>query len=200
MALDLKDPKNQKLVLVAMVLLLGGYFWYARMYSPKSEQIQAKISEHERILGDLRSVEMKAKSFDALKEEYEILYSQYVNISSLLPDQRQLADFLLQLHQSALTTEIEVAAVTPQIPIATGFYMTNGFQMEVAGTYHTLGRFFASVANYPFIANIHNVQIASVPLGPNETGKGKKARTLTATFEITTYFASEAAAIEPLQL
>jgi Tfp pilus assembly protein PilO len=200
MALDLKDPRNQKLVLVAMVLCLGAYFWYARMYSPRASQIEARMAEHERILGDLRSVEMKAKSFDALKEEYEILFSQYVNISSLLPDQRQLEEFLLQLHQTALTTEIEVTAVTPQVPVATGFYMTNGFQMEVAGTYHTLGRFFASVANFPFIANIHNVQIAAVPMGPNDADKGKKARTLTATFEISTYFASEAAAIEPLQL
>lgn len=200
MALDLKDPKNQKLVLAVMVLILGGYFWYARMYSPKAAEIEARVAEHERILGDLRAVEMKAKSFDALKEEYEVLYSQYVNISSLLPDQRQLEEFLFQLHQTALTTEIEVTAVTPQVPVATGFYMTNGFQMEVAGTYHTLGRFFASVANFPFIANIHNVQIAAVPLAAGDSGKGKKARTLTATFEISTYFASEAAAIQPLQL
>jgi Tfp pilus assembly protein PilO len=200
MALDLKDPRNQKLVLVAMVFVLGGYFWYARLFNPQVEQIQAKMAEHERILGELRSVEMKAKSFDALKEEYETLYSQYVNMSSLLPDKRQLEEFLLQLHQTALTTEIEVTSVTPQVPVATGFYMTNGFQMEVAGTYHTLGRFFASVANFPFIANIHNVQIVAVPMGPADSGKGKKARTLTATFEISTYFASEEAAIEPLQL
>jgi Tfp pilus assembly protein PilO len=200
MALDLKDPKNQKLVLAALVLCLGTYFWYARMFSPQADQIQTRMAEHERILGDLRAVEMKAKSFDALKEEYETLYSQYVNISSLLPDKRQLEDFLLQLHQTALTTEIEVTAVTPQVPVATGFYMTNGFQMEVTGTYHTLGRFFASVANFPFIANVRNVQIASVPMGAGDTGKGKKSRSLTATFEISTYFASEAAAIEPLQL
>jgi Tfp pilus assembly protein PilO len=191
MALDLKDPKNQKLVLAALVLCLGTYFWYARMFSPQADQIQTRMAEHERILGDLRAVEMKAKSFDALKEEYETLYSQYVNISSLLPDKRQLEDFLLQLHQTALTTEIEVTAVTPQVPVATGFYMTNGFQMEVTGTYHTLGRFFA---------NVRNVQIASVPMGAGDTGKGKKSRSLTATFEISTYFASEAAAIEPLQL
>lgn len=200
MALDLKDTKNQKLVLAVLVLCLGAYFWYARVFSPNTAEIEAKLAEHEHILGDLRAVEMKAKSFDALKEEYEVLYSQYVNISSLLPDQRQLEDFLLQLHQTALTTEIEVTAVTPQTPVATGFYMTNGFQMEVAGTYHTLGRFFASVANFPFIANVRNVQIAAVAMGSGDSGKGKRARTLTATFEISTYFASEAAAIEPLQL
>jgi len=200
MALDLKDSKNQKLVLAALVVCLGAYFWYARMYAPRAEQISTKMAEHERILGELRSVEMKAKSFDALKDEYEQLYSQYVNISALLPDQRQLEEFLLQLHQTALTTEIEVTAVTPVVPVATGFYMTNSFQMEVTGTYHTLGRFFASVANFPFIANIHNVQIAAVPLNGSDSDKGKKARTLTATFDISTYFASAAAAIEPLQL
>jgi type IV pilus assembly protein PilO len=200
MAFDLKDPRNQKLVLVVLVLCLGVYFWYTRVFSPNGDQIASKISEHERILGDLRSVEMKAKSFDALKEEYEVLFSQYINISSLLPDNRQLEGFLLQLHQTALTTEIRVTSVTPQAPASTGFYITSGFQMEVEGTYHSLGRFFASVANFPFIANIRNVQIAAVPMGQQDTQGRKKRRTLTATFEISTYFASEEAAIQPLNL
>ena len=197
MAFDLKDSKNQKLVLGVLVLCLGMYFWYTRMYSPNQMRIEAKAAEHERILGDLRSVEMKAKSFDVLKEEYEALYSQYLQISSLLPDERQLEEFLLQLHQTAVTTEIEVVSVTPKTPVATGFYMTNGFQMEVAGNFHSLGRFFASVANFPFIANVRGVQLAAVPLSQEE-GKEKRKKTLTATFEIDTYFASEAAAIQPL--
>jgi Tfp pilus assembly protein PilO len=198
MAFDLKDPKTQKLVLGVMVLLLGVYFWYARVFSPNAARIAAKVAEHERILSDLRSVEMKAKSFDALKEEYESLYQQYLQISSLLPDQRQLEDFLLQLHQTAVTTDVEVTSITPQVPVATGFYMTNGFQMEVAGTYHALGRFCASVSNFPFIANIRNVQMAAVPLNVGDEQKESKRKTITATFEIETYFASEGAAIQPL--
>ncbi len=200
MAFDLKDSKHQKMVLGVLGVCLGAYFWYTQMYSPNSAEIAAKASEHERILGDLRSVEMKAKSFDALKGEYESLYRQYVQISSLLPDERQMEEFLLLLHQSAVTTEVEVTSITPQAPVPTGFYMTNGFTMEVAGTYHSLGRFFASVANFPFIANVKNLQIAGVPVGQVDTDSDRQRRTLTATFQIDTYFASEAAAIQPLNL
>jgi len=200
MAFDLKDSKHQKIVLVALGVCLGMYFWYTQMYNPKSAEITAKAAEHERILGDLRSVEMKAKSFDALKEEYETLYRQYLQISSLLPDERQMEEFLLQLHQTAITTEVEVTSITPQAPVPTGFYMTNGFTMEVAGTYHSLGRFFASVANFPFIANVKNLQIAGVPAGQEDTDSDRRRRTLTATFQIDTYFASEEAAIQPLNL
>ena len=200
MAFDLKDSKHQKIVLSVLGVCLGGYFWYTQMYSPNSAEIAARASEHERILGDLRSVEMKAKSFDVLKEEYETLYRQYVQISSLLPDKRQMEGFLLHLHQSAITTEVEVTSITPQAPVPTGFYMTNGFTMEVAGTYHSLGRFFASVANFPFIANVKNLQITGVPVGQENTDSDRRRRTLTATFQIDTYFASEEAAIQPLNL
>jgi Tfp pilus assembly protein PilO len=198
MAFDLKDSKNQKIVLAVMVVVLGAYFWYAKVYSPNVARIEAKVAEHERILTDLRNVELKAKSFDALKDEYESLYAQYLQISSLLPDQRQLEDFLLQLHQAAITTETEITAVTPKPPMASGFYMTNGFQMEVSGSYHALGRFFASVANFPFIANVRNVQITALPMSTQVDPKSGKGQTLTATFSIETYFASEAAAIQPL--
>src|SRR5512134_945218 len=102
MAFDLKDPRNQKIVLAVLALALGVYFWYGRVYSPNVARIEAKSAEHERILTDLRNVELKAQSFDALKSEYEVLYQQYVQISSLLPDKRQLEDFLLELHQSAV--------------------------------------------------------------------------------------------------
>ena len=198
MAFDLKDPRNQKTVLAVLVLALGVYFWYGRVYSPNVARIQAKSAEHERILTDLRNVELKAKSFDVLKGEYEILYQQYVQISSLLPDKRQLEDFLLELHQSAVTTETEITAVTPLPIVASGFYQTNPFRMEVSGTYHSLGRFFASVANFPFIANVRNVQLTAVPLSMQVAEKGKKKETLTASFEIDMYFASENAAIQPL--
>jgi Tfp pilus assembly protein PilO len=76
--------------------------------------------------------------------------------------------------------------------------MTNGFQMEVSGSFHSLGRFFASVANFPFIANVRNVQITAMPMSAQADEKGAKKETLTATFSIETYFASEAAAIQPL--
>ena len=200
MSLDLKDPGQQKIVIAILVVFFAAYGWYDRIYSPNAAEIQSKATEHERILGDLRSVEMKAKSFDALKEEYESLYRQYLQISSLLPDERQLEEFLLQLHQSAITTDIQVNSVTPQPPVPTSFYMTNGFTMEVSGSYHALGRFFAQVANFPFIANIRNVQIAGVPIGQGDAEGEDKNKTLTATFQIDTYFASEAAAIEPLNL
>jgi len=198
MAFDLKDSKNQKVVLAALVVCLGAYFWYAKVYSPNVARLEAKVAEHERILTDLRNVELKAKSFDALKEEYESLYAQYLQISSLLPDERQLEDFLFQLHQSAITTETEITAVTPKAPVAAGFYMANGFQMEVSGSYHALGRFFASVANYPFIANVRTVQITALPMAAQVEGRSDTRETLTATFSIETYFASAAAAIQPL--
>lgn len=198
MAFDLKDSKNQKIVLVALVVCLGAYFWYAKVYSPNVARIEAKVVEHERILTDLRNVELKAKSFDALKDEYELLYAQYLEISSLLPDDRQLEDFLFQLHQSAITTETEITSVTPKLPVAAGFYMANGFQMEVSGSFHSLGRFFASVANYPFIANVRSVQITAMPMSAQAEDRRGKRETLTATFSIETYFASEAAAIQPL--
>ena len=201
MSFDLKDTKNQIIVLVGLVLVLGVYFWYSLVFSPNTLMVETRVAEHERILRDLSSVEMKAKSFDALKLEYESLYRQYLKISSLLPDERQLEGFLLQLHQTAVTTDIQVTALTPTAPVATGFYMTNAFQMEVTGTYHSMGRFFARVANFPFIANVRNVKMEGVPISGNaDIDQSGRPRTLTATFEIDTYFASEANAIQPLNL
>jgi len=41
--MDLKDPKNQKLLLVALVAFLAIYFWYARIYSVNIKNINGQF-------------------------------------------------------------------------------------------------------------------------------------------------------------
>jgi Tfp pilus assembly protein PilO len=83
--MDLKDPKVQKILLGGLILFLIVYFWYARIYSKNSKVISQKQIEYENILTNLKNVEMKAKSFENLKAEYEKLLKRYQKVELLLP-------------------------------------------------------------------------------------------------------------------
>lgn len=187
--MDIRDPKNQKLILGVLIFFLAIYLWHNRFYAPKSEQIQAKQIEYEAILTNLKNVELKAKSFESLKAEYESLLEKYKRVEMLLPEEKQVPLLLTQLHQAAQTTEAKITEIVPKGVSPIDFYNGDGYNIQVTGTYHNVGNLFASVANFPFIANITGVSFAGKSNPSQSTPSDDN--TLTASFQLTNYFIRE---------
>ncbi len=187
--MDLKDPKTQKFLLGGLVIFLVVYFWYARIYSKKVELIQQKQVQYEYLLSDLKSVEMKAKSFENLKDEYHRLLEKYRRVERLLPEEKQIPLFLIEMHSAAQANRTGIMQIVPDQPMPTGFYNSSSFDIELTGSYHRLGSFFSNVANFPFLANVSGVTIASLP---DEKQKGRQRdRSITASLKLTTYYVRE---------
>lgn len=187
--MDLKDPKTQKLLLGGLVIFLVVYFWYVRIYSKKVELIQQKQVQYEYLLSDLKSVEMKAKSFESLKEEYHRLLERYRRVERLLPEEKQIPLFLIQMHYAAQSNRTGIMQIIPEEPMSEGFYNTSSFDIELTGSYHRLGSFFSNVANFPFLANVSGVTIAALA---EEEQKGmEKDKSITTSLKLTTYYVRE---------
>lgn len=171
------------------MIFLVVYFWYARIYSKKVELIQQKQVQYEYLLSDLKSVEMKAKSFESLKEEYHRLLERYRRVECLLPEEKQIPLFLIQMHSAAQSNRTGIMQIIPEEPMSEGFYNTSSFDIELTGSYHRLGSFFSNVANFPFLANVSGVTIAA--LAEDEQRGMEKDRSITASLKLTTYYVRE---------
>jgi len=55
--MDLKDSKTQKIVIAVLAFFHRRLFWYSRLYSSYSTQINTQRQEFETITTDLRNVE-----------------------------------------------------------------------------------------------------------------------------------------------
>jgi type IV pilus assembly protein PilO len=197
--MDLKDSKTQKIALGVLAFFIVVYFWYSRIYKDIDSQLELKTQEFETITTNLKNVELKAKSLEALKIEYEKLVERYVEIEQLLPEVKQIPSFLVQLHTASSITGTRVTRVHPQPIKGEEFYNIASFDIEMTGTYHDFGTFISYVANFPFIANVSGVKINAVDIsiskdeakeksGLNEL---KKRETITAQFTLSTYFVKE---------
>jgi type IV pilus assembly protein PilO len=187
--MDLKDPKTQKILLGGLIILLVLYFWYARIYSKNSQAIGQKQIEYENILTDLKNVEMKVKSFESLKAEYEKLLKRYKEVELLLPEEKQTPLFLTQMHFAAQSSQTNITQIIPQGTAPIDFYNVNSFNIEIAGSYHDFGDFLSNIANFPFIACVSGVTITGVPQEaqvPKSEGK-----TITVSFRLNTYYIQE---------
>ncbi|UCD93353.1 MAG: type 4a pilus biogenesis protein PilO, partial [Candidatus Zixiibacteriota bacterium] len=194
--MDFRDPKVQKIFLGVGAFLVVTYFWYTRLYSRHNDRLSQMTQEYSTMITNLKNVEMKSKSLDALKLEYEDLLARYDEIEQLLPEVKQIPSFLVQLHTASSLTGTKIVKVEPQPVSPEGFYNVAGFQIEMTGTYHDFGKFIGYVANFPFIANISDVEISAAPgvnsgspSGNNdEKNIGRRKATITAKFVLSTYF------------
>ena len=159
---DFKDPKTQKWLLGLMLVAGVGYVWHSKLYQPASEKIDTAYMHYEALQSQLKSVEMKFQSLDALKAEYNELTDRYSLVAQLLPEEDQLAPLLTKIHAAGLETSTRIEEIEPLIPVAEGFYDRVDFQLKVFSTYHDLGDFLARIANLPFIVNVGEVQMETV--------------------------------------
>jgi Tfp pilus assembly protein PilO len=187
--MDLKDTKTQKLLLGGLILFLILYFGYARIYSKNSEALSQKQMEYESILTNLKNVEMKAKSFESLKAEYEKLLKRYKQVELLLPEEKQLPLFLTQMHFAAQFSQTSITQVVPLGATPIDFYNANAFTVEITGSYNSFGNFLSNIANFPFIACVSGMTISGVPQETQAPKSEKK--TITASFKLNTYYIQE---------
>ncbi len=205
--MDFKDAKIQKIALAALAFFIVVYFWYSRLYTNYDSQISLKSQEFETITTNLRNVEMKAKSLDALQAEYVDLVERYHEIEELLPEVKQIPSLLVQLHTASSLTGTKITRIQPLPPKSEAFYNIASFEIEMTGTYHDFGRFIGYVANFPFIANVSDMALTSlnVAIGRpavEDTGlqEVKRKETMSAVFTLSTYFVKEDERLEELAL
>jgi len=192
--MDLKDPKTQKLALVVLGFFLVIYFWYSRVYTTNDAELTTKRSNYESIMTDLTAVELKAKSLDGLKFEYDALRNRYEKIEMLLPEEKQVPKFLIQLHSATGITQSRLLELEPISTKSTPYYAISDYKLKFTGTYHELGEFLATVANFPFITNVSRVEIDGLPESSLQGTQDKRSihdiKSLEASMVLSTYFVS----------
>jgi len=205
--MDFKDAKIQKIALAALAFFIVVYFWHSRLYTSYDSQISLKSQEFETITTNLRNVEMKAKSLDALQVEYVDLVERYHEIESLLPEVKQIPSLLVQLHTASSLTGTKITRIQPLPLKSEEFYNVASFEIEMTGTYHDFGRFIGYVANYPFIANISDMELTSLNVAIGKPAvenvgleKVKRKETMSAVFILSTYFVREDERLQELAL
>jgi Tfp pilus assembly protein PilO len=189
--MNYKDPKIQIIAFIVMLFLAASYLWYSKVYGVYAEKITAKKVQYEKELADLHSVKQKAATLDDLQREFDDLTIKYKKVQLLLPETKEDESFLSQIHGAAQVTGSTVLDLTPMGPQSSDFYMTNNYSLQVQASYHGLGKFFAKVANFPFIVNVSDLDMKSRAVSSDDKDKDEN---VIATFRMSTYNVKQDAA------
>jgi Tfp pilus assembly protein PilO len=204
--MDFRDPKTQKILMGVLAFFVIVYFWYTRLYTSYNDQLAKMTQEYETMITNLKNVELKSKSLEALKEEYADLLDKYLEIEQLLPEVKQIPSFLVQLHTASSLTGTKITRIEPQPINPESFYNVASFEIEMGGTYHDFGKFVSYVANFPFIANLSGMDIKAVssgvssPEAESDREITKKKSTMTANFLLSTYYVKPEERLQEIEI
>lgn len=189
--MNLRDPKNQIAIFVVILFVVIYYLWFTEIYASRQDEIEGLKITRSTLLSKLHGVIAKAETLEELEKEEQELQVKYKLVEILLPEKKEDEAFLTQVHVAAQLTNSIVRKITPLGIQESDFYNTNSYSIEVESSYHGLGKFFAKVANFPFIVNLRDLELKS-PAAAGGTLLGTPAKidpdkAVIASFRLSTY-------------
>ncbi|HXY15513.1 MAG TPA: type 4a pilus biogenesis protein PilO [Terriglobales bacterium] len=183
------------LILAGALITVGLYFTVFKSKQEANAQVQQKLNVKLRENAELESYRPKLKDMERqvanLKQQLEIE-------RRIVPDEKEVDNFIKMLDAEALKTGIEIRRYTAK-PVSTReYYSEVPFEVELDGPYYSVLSFFDHVSKLERIVNVSDLLIATTKkpgdaktkhtyqYGPNES--------IVATCQASTYFSHDTVA------
>jgi type IV pilus assembly protein PilO len=160
-------------------IVIAGLGWYF-FISGLDQQIKIKAGQLDSLKVDIQrgqAVEQKHQEF--LTQNKQLL-SKLATLKIILPEAKQTDQLLRQVQESAVASNLVIKKFQP-LPVAQkDFFSEWPINLEVEGSYHSLGVFFDKLSKFSRIVNVSDVKII-------ENRKQHPNLTITATCTATTF-------------
>ena len=196
MAVDFKD--FQKLAWYYQILITAGVCgallflaWYQYPgLSAMGADITTKQTQLEEIQKTIAKNSLQKSALDKLKKEAEALEAKLNSLKSILPLERETDAILNSIPALARSSGLDPKRITFRPGADHEAYTDWPIDMEVVGTYHTIGAFLDKIRTFPRIVNISTLKIQS--RAPR--GEASFTSSVSATYTATTFVYKEEAA------
>ena len=139
----------------------------------KAEKLKAKNVQGSIIVQNLPAVEQ------TLKEKRE----EIDRLRDLLPDQVQISSVYDNIKDFLREQKLELKRFVHMKAVSADFYTAQPIQIEVTGSYDSLGQFFSRLGFYSRIVSVTEVEVKQAEAGGQEVG-----RSINGAFVVTAYY------------
>lgn len=182
MKLSLGDvPLRQQILLFAIVLLGGGYFfynWYIQPVRVNLAELDGRIQSLEAEIQQVQLVEAQLPKFRREVQEQQERLAQF---RATLPSEKETPQLMRSIQRLAVQNNLNIRSFTPQPTVQRDFYVDWPILIAMEGNYHNLASFFEKVGQIPRLVNISELTIRAI-----EEGESRN-RTIGATCTATTF-------------
>ncbi len=156
-------PMPLKVGACVLVILLIPTIGYFVSFKGQQEQVKSLKTQEESLLMTFASKQAKAANLEAYRQQLADMEIVLQNLLRQLPGKTEMADLLVDISQTALSTGIDTELFEPQTEVPREFYAEQPIRLRMKGTYHQFGQFVSGVASLPrvVILTMHDIQLRS---------------------------------------
>lgn len=191
MALLPSDPRQQKLVMAAVLALGLAGSYQAYVAAPEAAALAATEAHLDSLeLANAKvSAAMRGGSMNKIKAEAAAYRRDLDALRLLVPTGNEVPALLEQVSTAARRAGLELATVEPLPVIVGDEFDTYRYKISLAGAYHPLGEFLGNVGSLTRIMAPANLRLNPAPSSARAGHRAAPAALLKATLEIQTYVA-----------
>ena len=190
MALLPQNPRDQKLLVLALIVA-GGAAVYQQMYwAPKNEELNALAVRLDTLdsLNKVAKADVAKGSATKMRQEADQFARELAQLRHLVPTQNEVPSLLENISNAARHAGLELSDVQPDGVINGDQFDTYRYRLGVTGPYHQVAAFLSNVGSLPRI--IAPINLSITPTSRVGELKPKKLEQfLDARFQVQTYVA-----------
>src|SRR5438046_4676441 len=153
MAMFPTDQRSQIMLLLALVALAGGYFFWTKKHTPDVEQIRSANTESdslERIVAAAKA-DLASGSIDDLRRRVEEYQGSLELMRRLVPERNEVPTLIDDISTKAKVRGITLGKIQPLSPEPGSPFDTYRYRLEIYGHYDQIGEYLADIASLPRI-------------------------------------------------
>lgn len=164
-----KLPNKQKIALLVLLLIAEGAVLFFFVLKPKYDELKGLQDQLAGLQQQVQENRVLAAKLPILQKEYEELSRQLDAALTELPNEKEIPALLTSVTDEGKNAGLDFLVFRPRAEQAKDFYAEVPVDITVAGTYSSVGNFFAAVSKLPRIMNISNVRFYDIKSSGGQT-------------------------------
>jgi type IV pilus assembly protein PilO len=188
---------------IVVILVVGVSLWGVTEYlllQPLKDANAAKktsVDQLESQVAPLRPFREKVRALEADNRQLE---NQLENLRRIVPNEKEVDNFVRLLQSEASTAGVLVRRVTAKTPVTQQYYVEVPFEMELDGSYYDVQQFYDRLGRVERITNVSDLRLGSLISSTGATAKKYDYganETVTAVCTVITFFSKEDSGAAP---
>lgn len=142
--------------IVAIAIVVGGYFW---LLDPMEQKLDREVRKEAQLKKTFEDKAFQVANLEDYRAQMIEMERNFESILKQLPRDTEVPGLIDDISLSAIDNGLDLKVISPKKQISTEFYNELPIDIEVEGDYHQLGAYVSSVASLSRIVTLHDFTI-----------------------------------------
>ena len=158
---DFHDPKNQKLIIIFIIPILGLAAFFNFMIKPMMTSVTEKEAQISTFNSQINSTMRALASTDDLEQRHVELSTKLKELQELLPEEENVAELLDQFSIVERDSKVHVVGFEALSIISGGdkSYRANNYEVTLDSGYHQYATFMSGIMALPRLFSFSEIRI-----------------------------------------